>query len=149
MCQQVDKSNYLYNKKEFIGFTVILPDKEFKIAYIWFLAINAKYRSKGLGTKALQEINKKYNKYEIALDLERTDQTAENNEQRKRRIKFYEKNGYVRTHFGMTYLGVDYEILCNTVKFNNRHFQKFINKFQQMGFGYGMLYSIKEEKQEI
>lgn len=68
---------------EFAGFIVILPDKELKIAYIWFLAIDSKYRSKGLGTKTLQEINKKYSEFQLVLDLEKIDETAKNIEQRK------------------------------------------------------------------
>ena len=57
-------------------------------------------------------------------------------------MNFYEKNGYVRTNFGMTYLGVDYEILCNDREFDNKQFQKFIDKYQLKGFGYGVIYSL-------
>lgn len=128
---------------EFAGFIVILPDKELKIAYIWFLAIDSKYRSKGLGTKTLQEINKKYSEFQLVLDLEKIDETAKNIEQRKKRLAFYERNGYIRTNFGMTYFGVDYEILCNDTKFNNKDFQTFISKIKLKGFN-PKIYPIKE-----
>ena len=124
----------IYEEEQFVGFIVLLPDKELKICYIWFLAIDKKYRSKGLGTKTLEEINKKYNEFQLILDLEKIDENANNIEQRKKRLAFYEKNGYIRTNFGMTYFNVDYEILCNDTKFNNEDFQKFINKIKLKNF---------------
>ena len=61
----------VYEKEEFVGFIVVLPDKEFQIAYIWLLAVDSRYRSKGLGTKILQKTNKKYNKFKLVLHLKK------------------------------------------------------------------------------
>lgn len=43
----------------------------------------------------------------------------------------------------MTYFGVDYEILCNDTKFNNKDFQTFISKIKLKGFN-PKIYPIKE-----
>lgn len=133
----------IYDEKEFAGFIVILPNKELKIAYICFFAIDSKYRSKGFGTKTLQEVSKKYSEFQLVLDLERIDENAKNIEQRKRRLAFYERNGYRRTNFGMTYFGVDYEILFNGTKFNSDNFRTLMNSIKLEKINV-KIYSIKD-----
>lgn len=124
----------IYNNDEFIGFTVVLPSKEFKIAYVWFLAIGKKYRSKGFGGRTLQELNKIYSDYQLVLDLEQQKEDAPNLEQRRKRLDFYLGNGYKRTGYGMTYYDVDYEILCNRADFSNKTFQEFILSLNRKDF---------------
>lgn len=132
----------IYDDENFSGFTVILPDEELKVAYIWFLAISSEYRSKGLGTKTLQELNNKYNDYQLVLDMEIVDEKAINIEQRKKRLAFYKKNGYIQTNFGMSYFGVDYEIMSNKDDFRVKDFQALLEKIKVDGFN-PKIYPIK------
>lgn len=59
---------------------------------ILYLAVNDKIRSKGYGSRILQEIKGRAHSRSIVLNVEKPSVNAENNAQRISRIAFYEKN---------------------------------------------------------
>lgn len=59
-----------------------------------YLAVSKNVRSKGYGSEILSWIKSFNNNSPIIVDVEFPDDSAENGENRKRRIKFYEKNGF-------------------------------------------------------
>ena len=80
--------------KNCIGMMLYYTQKTNKTAWLWYMAINPKVQSKGLGTYLYQELVKLLNTYKYkALFLEVEIPDEENFNQAKRRIHFYEKQG--------------------------------------------------------
>ncbi|SNZ10168.1 Ribosomal protein S18 acetylase RimI [Terribacillus aidingensis] len=117
-----------YDKERIIGFVVMVIEKP--CAYIFFLAIDSNHRSKGYGSEALQMLTTLYPEYQIVMDLEPIEVTAENNEQRLSRKKFYLRNGYYETGYRLKYVGISFEILCNKKMFNKESFITLLDKIK-------------------
>ena len=78
---------------EIIGFAYTIKYK--KIVYIYYFAVAKDYRGKGYGKEILRLIKEENPDCVITLSIEDTaDTTAENHEERLKRLKFYETNGY-------------------------------------------------------
>ena len=77
-----------------------------------YLSVSNKIRSKGTGSKILNEICRQYAGRRILLLIEKIDETAANNEQRIAWKRFYLKNGFAPS--GVFAQGVSgyMEILC-------------------------------------
>lgn len=118
----------IYDADTFIGFYALVVQKP--IAYIFFLAIDSTKRSQGYGTKALALMKEQYSDYQIVLDMESIEETAENIIQRKSRKKFYLRNGYYETGFYMKYNGLTMEILCNNPIFNSNDFKLLLQNLE-------------------
>ena len=67
------------------------------ITYIIFFAVDKDIRSKGYGSKILEEMQKLYPNNKIIITIERCDVEATDIDDRIRRKNFYLKNGYVDT----------------------------------------------------
>lgn len=122
----------LYDKETYVGFMVVSIYEN--MCYLFFLAIDNKIRSKGYGSKALEILNEIYNNKQQVVDLEKIDITSENNEQRILRKSFYLRNGYKETGKFISYLGVDYEILCKDERFEFETFKRLMKRFKIKGF---------------
>lgn len=122
----------LYNKDNFIGYTVIKLYKT--IAYLFFLAINPKYRSKGYGSEAIKLIKNEYKNYQHVVDFEMLDKYAPNIKQREKRREFYLKNGYKPTGQFLSYLGVSYEVFCSDDNFDFEIFKEMLKTLKIKGF---------------
>ena len=122
----------LYDNNTFIGFTVITVFKN--IVYLFFLAIEQKFRSCGYGAKILNLLEDYYPDKQQVVDLEKLDDTAENSLQRIKRRNFYIRHGYKETGKFISYLGVDYEILCKDDNFDFDTFKEMMNTFSIRGF---------------
>lgn len=59
-----------------------------------YLAVSAKTRSRGTGSRMLQDICQRFSGKKVVLLIERLEDEAENKEQRIARRKFYLKNGF-------------------------------------------------------
>ncbi len=92
------------------GFIVLIPYRD--MVMVEYFAISTKIRSKGTGSKILNEICRQYAGRRILLLIEKIDETAANNEQRIARKRFYLKNGFASS--GVFAQGVSgyMEILC-------------------------------------
>lgn len=122
----------LYDKDLFVGFMTVKTHKH--IAYLFFLAIDAKLRSHGYGSMAIETLKALYPKSQQIVDFEMLDETASNSAQRKSRRMFYLKNGYKSTGQFMSYLGVDYEIFCMDEKFDFNSFKEMMSLLKIDGF---------------
>jgi len=98
------------------------------MAYLLFLAIDSKYQGKGYGTKTIQKLSEIYVDKSFVVDFELVDEKANNNAQRIRRRNFYLKCGFNETGYGLSYLGVDYEIFYKNLPFKMEEFVKILNK---------------------
>ena len=104
------------------GFSYFLVNEE--TVFILFLAVNDKIRSRGYGSQIISWIKNTYPNRDIFLDAEKPDENAENNSQRVKRIKFYQRNGIFETGHFFTYDDITYEILCTDPKFTDKDYSK-------------------------
>ncbi len=122
----------LYDQRVFAGFmTVSLFEN---LCYLFFLAVRSDLRSQGYGAKALQLLDQRYSGKQQVVDFEKIDVLASNNAQRITRKGFYLRNGYKETGKVISYLGVDYEILCKSDTFDFEAFQRMMQTFPIEGF---------------
>ncbi len=122
----------LYDEELFVGFMVISLYET--LCYLFFLAIDDKFRSKGYGSQALRLLNELYPDKQQVVDFEMIDEAAPNNAQRITRKAFYMRNGYMETGKFISYLGVDYEILCKNQNFNFESFKNMMKRFKIADF---------------
>ncbi len=122
----------IYDEDVFVGFVVISLYEN--MCYLFFLAICKEFRSKGYGGKTLRLLDELYSDRQQVVDFEMIDESAPNNAQRISRKAFYIRNGYKETGKFLSYLGVDYEILCKDDNFNPETFKKMLGEFDIKGF---------------
>ncbi len=118
----------LYDNDTFVGFTVISLYED--MCYLFFLAISPEHRSHGYGGKTLRLLDELYPDKQQVVDFEMIDESAPNNAQRIIRKTFYMRNGYKETGKFISYLGVDYEILCNRDDFDFDMFKRMMKIFK-------------------
>lgn len=98
-----------YDGEDFCG--LLYYSVSNNLVYVFYVAVNDKIRSKGIGTKIFQWLKKQYPDKEITLNIEPLDGDAENAEQRVRRMKFYEKQGFRNSRYMLKDTSGDYYIL--------------------------------------
>lgn len=76
-----------------------------------YLAVSDKIRSRGTGSRLLQEVCKRFTRKTIVLLIEKPDACAENNAQRIARRRFYLKNGFTSSNIFITGHSGNMEIL--------------------------------------
>lgn len=97
--------------KNLIGYMVLVKNE--LCGYLYFFAIGGSLRSKGYGSRAMQELLNLYPQLQIVLDFEPLEATAPNLPQRKRRREFYLRNGFHETGY-FTMLREDrFEVVCS------------------------------------
>ena len=99
----------IYDDSEYIGLLYLTYYKD--IVYVFYLAIDPSQQSKGYGSKILQYLSENYKDKRLLLNIEKVDSSADNHEQRFKRKKFYEKNGFKNTNFEIANKDIVYEIL--------------------------------------
>ena len=112
---------------------------ESEFFYVAYLAIDAKFRGLGLGSRLLALIAKQNPSAQIVLDVEPPHEDVPNLAQRLRRIEFYGRHGFRRCGKFFNYAGLSFEILAKPPLsapqqgFDVASFVKFIgtgNKFR-------------------
>ena len=91
------------------GFVMAIPYKN--MVMVDYLAVSSKIRSRGTGSKIMQEICRYFPGEKIVLLIERLDDTAENKDQRIARRRFYFKNGFTSSNIYITGRSGNMEIL--------------------------------------
>ena len=76
---------------EWIGFVYMICDDS--LAYIFFFAIDEKYRGRGYGTAAIKDVIARYKGRRVFLALEDWNEQSPNREQRVKRHDFYRNCG--------------------------------------------------------
>lgn len=100
-----------YDHNEFIGFSYMIHQPE--LDFLFFLAVAPQHHSKGYGGQILDWLNTKHPDTPIVLEAEPLDDKADNLEQRKRRLAFYQAHDYHDTKHRVTEDGVEYAVLTN------------------------------------
>lgn len=99
-----------------VGFCVVLLPGHY--AYGLFAAINSDSWSRGYGSQLVQEVIRAYPDRAVVLDIEPVDETADNYGERRRRLRFFEKNGFHDTGYEMRDESGPYRILSNAKGFD-------------------------------
>jgi len=94
----------------FIGLAYVILHR--RLAYVFYLAVEARERGRGYGTAILTRLKEIYGDYIVILNIEDPhDESAGNIALRRRRLGFYERNGFVDTGIKTDEAGVVYELL--------------------------------------
>ena len=92
-----------------LGFTALIPYKD--MVMVDYLAVNSAIRSKGTGSRILQNVCNLYSNKKIVLLIEQIDKMAENNQQRIARRKFYLRNGFTSSDIYISGVSGNMEVL--------------------------------------
>lgn len=86
-----------YDGERFCGFSYSIDAGDY--LYLLFLAVRGAERSRGYGTRILAQLKGQFPGRIIVLEVEPADQSAPNAVQRRRRLAFYERNGFTPAGF--------------------------------------------------
>lgn len=93
-----------------MGFTIVYPRRSFN--WFWYFAVPVPLRGKGVGQQILSRFIERYKDSSNILDMESPlQQDCDNREQRRRRHRFYLRNGFRDTGVGRSFDGIDYTIM--------------------------------------
>lgn len=101
-----------HKDSEFCGLMYYLVSNN--LVYVFYVAVNDKIRSKGIGTKIFEWLKEKYPDREITLNVEPLDETADNAEQRIRRMRFYKKQGFRNSGYMLKDSSGEFDILTTS-----------------------------------
>ena len=101
---------------ENVGFCVVLLPGHY--AYGLFAAIDSDKWNRGYGSQLVREVIRAYPDRAVVLDIEPVDETADNYGERRRRLRFFEKNGFHDTGYEMRDESGPYRILSNAEDFD-------------------------------
>lgn len=96
--------------------------------YVLYLAVNDEIRSKGYGTKILNQLKEMSAGKEVTLNVEPLDEKADNYSQRVRRMEFYMRNGFHDTGYRLVDTTGEYAILSTTDNFAIKEYKKAITQ---------------------
>ncbi len=120
-----------YDGPDFAGFSYSLRSKT--SYYLLFLAIPSLQQSKGYGRQILQEIARRAGQRPIFLVIEPLDESADNYEQRLKRLAFYEKNGYQLTDYIYFENQEVYQVLTNQISTDFQDFERLAKRIELSG----------------
>ncbi len=113
--------------RTFLGFMVVCTYRT--MACLELFAVRPELRSRGYGTQAIGLLETLYPGMQKVVDIEKPDDTAPNRDQRKRRMDFYVRNGFVPTGHMLSFEGTDYEIFCKGGSFS---METFVNLYEKL-----------------
>lgn len=120
-----------YDGEDFCGICFAVINK--KTLFIWYLAVNDKMRSCGYGSAILNDVKEKYAGCEITLNVEPLYTTADNYEQRVKRIAFYARNGFLNTEKIIKFKKDDFLVLSTKKDFDEVTYKEILRK---LSFGF-------------
>nr|WP_281273603.1 GNAT family N-acetyltransferase [Companilactobacillus furfuricola] len=126
----------LQARKQFVEFIAFYDDDKFvgmsyliskgSLTYLFYLAVDPTMRGKGYGSQILQDLFKMYSGQRLCLGAERPDDEAINSNERRKRIEFYESNGFVLSGKIVREQSVDYVLLSHGGDFSKQEYQDLI-----------------------
>lgn len=116
-----------YDKGTLCGFIYSANIKN--ITFIMFFAVDKRIRSKGYGSKILEEMQRLYPDSKIVISIERCDVDAKNINDRIRRKNFYLKNGYIDTGYLIELSKIEQEIIIKNGIFDKDELYNFFVKY--------------------
>ena len=102
----------VYDGERLVGMSYVISTES--LAYVFFLAIAEDSRARGFGPATLDALKSRYEDKKIILAIEEMDERADNYEERVRRLKFYEKNGFRLSEYKLREVTMVYDLLTLT-----------------------------------
>ena len=99
---------------------------------VLFFAVNADFRGRGYGSAILTYLKEKNPNRSVILNVEPLDEEAENAEERIRRMRFYEKNGFFDTGYDIEEIGGTFRVLATEKEID---MEAYLRVFGKMSFG--------------
>lgn len=119
--------NSLYDDESWIG--LICTSKYGGILLVLYFAIDDSCRSRGYGTRVLTRLREDHPDKRIVLTIEPIDEEADNYDQRVKRKRFYEKNGFTSAGIIVEGLGQPFELLISRGSVTPEDVQKVYKSF--------------------
>ena len=126
----IDLTSY-YLGDDFCGFTHTTATDH--IVFVMFFAVQEDLRGKGCGSAILEYLKKSNPGKAIILNVEPLDDDADNAEQRVRRMRFYEKNGFYDTGYYINEVGGTFRVLSTTPILDP---QRYLQAFYKLSLGF-------------
>lgn len=94
----------------FCGFTYTVTDGN--VVFVLFFAVDEALRGRGYGSSILKLLWEKNPGKTVILNVEPLDPNAENAEERVRRVRFYENNGFFDTGYDIDEIGGTFRVFA-------------------------------------
>lgn len=94
----------------FCGFTYTVTDGN--VVFVLFFAVDEALRGRGYGSSILKFLREKNPGKTVILNVEPLDSNAENAEERVRRVRFYENNGFFDTDYDIDEIGGTFRVFA-------------------------------------
>ena len=116
----------IYNDDTWLGFIHTLVGE--KLSYIFYFAIDGGLRHSGYGSKIIREYKKIHPK--LSLAIEPIEEDSDNIKQRKKRLAFYEKNGFETLDTKVVEMGVEFELMgAKGMEIKESDYKSLVKKF--------------------
>ena len=116
----------IYDDDTRLGFIHTLVGE--KLSYIFYFAIDGSLRQSGYGSKIIREYKKMHPK--LSLAIEPIEEGSDNIRQRKKRLAFYEKNGFETLDTRVMEMGVEFELMgAKGMEIKESDYKSLVKKF--------------------
>ena len=116
----------IYDDDTWLGFIHTLVGE--KLSYIFYFAIDGSLRQSGYGSKIIREYKKIHPK--LSLAIEPIEDNSDNIKQRKKRLEFYEKNGFETLDTRVVEMGVEFELMgAKGMEIKESDYKSLVKKF--------------------
>lgn len=116
----------IYDDDTWLGFIHTLVGE--KLSYIFYFAIDGRLRQSGYGSKIIREYKKMHPK--LSLAIEPIEEESDNIKQRKKRLAFYEKNGFETLDTRVVEMGVEFELMgAKGMEIKENDYKSLVKKF--------------------
>jgi len=116
----------IYDDDTWLGFIHTLVGE--KLSYIFYFAIDGGLRQSGYGSKIIREYKKIHPK--LSLAIEPIEEDSDNIKQRKKRLAFYEKNGFETLDTRVVEMGVEFELMgAKGMEIKESDYKSLVKKF--------------------
>lgn len=116
----------VYDDDIWLGFIHTLVGE--KLSYIFYFAIDDRLRRSGYGSKILREYKKMHPR--LSLAIEPIEEGSDNIKQRKKRLEFYNKNGFETLDTRVVEMGVEFELMgAKGMEIKESDYKSLVKKF--------------------
>ena len=116
----------VYDDDIWLGFIHTLVGE--KLSYIFYFAIDGRLRRSGYGSKILREYKKMHPR--LSLAIEPVEEGSGNIKQRKKRLEFYNKNGFETLDTRVMEMGVEFELMgAKGMEIKESDYKSLVKKF--------------------
>lgn len=116
----------IYDDDTWLGFIHTLVGE--KLSYIFYFAIDGSLRQSGYGSEIIREYKKMHPK--LSLAIEPIEEDSDNIKQRKKRLAFYEKNGFETLDTRVVEMGVEFELMgAKGMEIKENDYKSLVKKF--------------------